>query len=149
MIQLPKLTSKYISGTKNVLARYRNLLVSMIKEQPRLPKLLVNVMDNDLIKNLPDEIWEDSRALNRVVTTLMNGQSKLILTQKEFLAQKSKKTTYPHIIWIEAPVHDNFPDNDTRQLFNRSLNEAAKFQQDVTVLKLKEDLGPNRSQFIH
>ena len=135
---MAKLSSQYMSQTKNFLSRFRNLLVSAITDQPRLPKIIVNILDTDLMKNIDESIWDDTKALNRVIGSMMSDQSKLILTQKSYLQQKAKRTNYPHIVWIEAPIHNNFPDNYRRERFNYSLNHMVQFQEDTTVLKFKK-----------
>ena len=139
---LGKVTNQYISNSKNILIRIRAMLYSAIKDEVKLPKYIVNVFDDDIMKNLKPEITESDDLLNKVIGYIMKEQSKLIEIQREYLPEKAKRSGFPQIIWIEAPVHDCFNNNETRHIYNKSLAKAAQHQENVTILKLKKIWDP-------
>ena len=66
-----------------------------------------------------------------------------VATFKETLAVKSLKSAYPSILWIQPPSHDGFVNNSERYKFNKCLQEAVKFHEDVYTLELKKSWEPN------
>ena len=144
-----KLTNTFISNDRNLINRLRNLLISAIKEETLLAKLIVVVPDDDLLK-LFDEDWDDvEKAMKRVINEIMSSQTKLIQIQKDYLPKKSKRLDFPQIVWIEAPLHDHFSNNYMRQKFNKCLNTTALMHEGITVLQLKKIWDPtNTNLFI-
>ena len=42
------------------------------------------------------------------------------------------------MVWIEAPTHCNFPDNNVREMFNRALGNSALYSENTWALRLKK-----------
>ena len=42
------------------------------------------------------------------------------------------------MVWIEAPMHNNYYNNAEREAFNRALNNAVKYHDNTKVLQLKK-----------
>ena len=103
-----------------------------------LPKIIVVVPDDDIIKTLQDCMKKVSNALSRLVNFVMMEHSRAIASFKEFLPVKSLRNGYPNILWIQAPLHDNFNNNNMRFKFNKCLEDTAKLHANVTTLKLKK-----------
>ena len=59
-------------------------------------------------------------------------------TFKSDLPAKCKKEGFPHILWILAPYHKNFENNDQRYKFNRAVEDACKFHCNASALELKK-----------
>ena len=49
---------------------------------------------------------------------------------------EGEKVNYPTFIWIEAPLHKNFNNNEARGRYNRALNTVAKLHDNMEVLQL-------------
>ena len=130
--------SKYASADVNMVSRMRNLMTQAIKDQVLLPKFIVIVMDNDLIKYLDLDGYGVDKSYGRMVNNIMTEHERVIQTQREFLPTKSKKDHYPMIIWIEAPMHENYANNLQRNKFNKCLNTMASFHRNVISLHLKK-----------
>ena len=121
----------------NIFSRQRNLLVSALNENKYLPKLIVMVPDDDFISFLRKK--EDIEYLSgRMTDWLMTQIDRAIESKKEFLQAKSKRNNFPHIIWIEAPNHIHFPNNELRDIFNNNLRLVGKTHPNVSVLQLKK-----------
>ena len=131
---------------------YNNLIkaIKAIKEEVVFPKLIVFIPDDDIIEYLTDR--EDYCGnFDIVLDKMFNNIRKAIQAYKEFLPKKGRKPEYPHILWIEPPLHCHFTPtgNHRRQLFNESLRTSASKQAGVSVLHLKKIWDPdNRLLFL-
>ena len=64
----------------------------------------------------------------------------MIESHKERLPARCKRAGYPAVIWIEAPLHDNYTDdmNEIRNHFNKTLNKTAVLYDNMWALQLKK-----------
>ena len=69
---------------------------------------------------------------------VMIEHERVISAYKEYLPAKCLQSDHPQILWIEAPLHDDFPDNAIRSRFNACLEEVAKLHSNVRSLPLKK-----------
>ena len=136
---LGKLSNKFMSNDPNLISRLRSLLVDAMQKQVILPRYVVMVLDDDILKFLGLEAKAGvAKAIGRILNEIMTDTRKLIQRQKEYLEKKSKREMFPQVVWIEAPYHQNYQNNDLRQIYNEVLNKVAQFNEDVTVLQLKK-----------
>ena len=108
------------------------------------PKLIVVVPDDDMIK-CSGEVPVDgisSTNLGRLVKFVMTEHERNIASFKENLTIKSRRDNYPHIVWILAPMHDNFSNNAERYKFNRAVEDMCQFHSNVSCLELKKVWNP-------
>ena len=142
-------TSRFGSNPSGI-GRLRNSLVHAITKQVLLPKYVVLVPDNNIIKMLNHYRFGMSTALGRLIDYLMSEFDKIVKAQNEYLPTKSKQEgKFPHFIWIHAPLHDNFTDNYERGKFNKCLVTMAKLHQNTSTLELKKVWDPcNSNLFI-
>ena len=138
----------FTSDNPSMISRYSNLVSQAVQRNhvdKRLypfPKLIVVVPDNDLIKDFADQHKGVSKLLTRILNYIMTEHSRAILAYKEHLPAKCLRPGFPHILWIHAPLHDNFSDNSQRYKFNKSLDEVSKMHKDVSALMLKKVWDP-------
>ena len=133
-------TNKYSHHDQNAVSRLRNTLAKAITDRVLLPKMVVIVPDNDLIK------FAQSADYNRILDNIMKQHNKYIDIQKEYLPERSLRgNMYPQLIWIEPPLHDNFHDNKQRRKFTECLQEATKFHKNTLSLSLKKIWDPQDS----
>ena len=140
------MANRFMKYDQNLLSRVRNLFAEAIQKNVLLPKLLVIVLDDDLIKFLSTKkinITTDS--VGDTVNKLMKQLERLVKSQKEFLQKRSKKINYPQIVWIQAPTHTNFRNNSEREILNESMIHMAKLQEFTTILELKKIWDPEDS----
>ena len=90
--------SKYTKHNQNLISRIVNLFIEAIQKYVLLPKLIVFVMDDDIIKflNIKAKCPGMSRSISRIVNEIMKQFDRIILSQKDFLPRKSKK------LWIST-----------------------------------------------
>ena len=105
-----------------------------------LPKIIVVVPDDDIIRCM--KLHEDSTDLidnfGRMIKYVMTEHERAIASYKEHIPIKSKREGYPQILWIMAPLHDNFKNNREREKFNKAIEQVSKFHSNVNFLELKK-----------
>ena len=133
-------TNEYASLDCNAYSRVRIQLVKAINKEITLPKMVVIIADNDLMRYFDPEDNEVSKNIGKVLNWLMSEFGRIISAHKEHLPTKAVKPTYPTFIWIETPLHDNFnsQENLLRAKFNKALEMVAQFHDSVYALKLKK-----------
>ena len=141
--------NSFISDNPNVLSRISNLMVFALGKQIErklllMPKLFVMVLDDDILKSLYDYVDDENltQAIGCMLNFIMTEQECNIASYKEYLPAKCLCLDYPFILWIQAPCHDGFKNNQLRVRFNRSLEEISKLHTNVYSLVLKKVWDP-------
>ena len=138
--------NSFSSDNPNVISHMANLMVNAMgtvnncnKLYP-LPKLVVVVPDEDLVKEFFNHDGAVSKSIKRILNFIMTEHSRAIATFKEHLSAKCMRQDYPHILWIQPPTHDNFSkiSNSLRSKFNYCLEEVVKMHDNVSTLMLKK-----------
>ena len=135
----------------SVISRFSNLIVYAIQTivsfntQMPLPKLIVVVPDSDLLRTLPYDLDDLTKGYSRIINYIMTEHERNIASFKDYLPARCLKMDYPHILWVQPPIHDNFPDNQERFKFDRALEEVAKLHSHVSTLMLKKVWNPKIS----
>ena len=131
--------AKYSSSHRNILARIKSLILKGLKEQTYLPKAIVFVLDDDLIKQ---SSIRSSNARNGdyqiILKYLMEEAHRIITTYKEGLPKKSKQPLYPHFIWVIPPTHKYFHNNALREYFAFSTEKEVEKYPNMCGLRLKK-----------
>ena len=104
-----------------MLSRIRNVLAKAIGDKEALPKVIVLVLDNDLIRFADHDYCGYSHLITKYTVWLAMALSDMITDYKAKLPKKAKYPTYPKILWVESPLHENFEDNLLRKKYNRIL----------------------------
>ena len=113
---------------QNVVSHFRNLLAGTISENPILPRMIILVPDGDIVNYYGFKGFGASRGYGYIINWIMKEHNKIVEIYKELLPAKCKKAYYPQFVWIELPLHCNFPveDREARSSFNTSLREIGK-----------------------
>ena len=120
------LNSKYRSLDGSIFGRLRSLYTSALTTHVWLPKLIIVVPDDDILKYIRKKKWSVQDVLKPLLNWLMSEYNKTTLAYKEYMPEKAKKEKQPYFIWIECPLHKNFPNNEDHRRFNVSLQEVAR-----------------------
>ena len=150
--------SEFTSNNKNILARLRNTVYHCFNKTLMLPKLIVIVIENDLIKffnSLFDakrkDMTEDDmhRCYTAALRWIMSEFRKFVATIKEdYLPAKGKKADWPYFIWIVPCQHVNFRNSWAREIFTTALYKTAKGYPTIFVLELKQVWDPEDSNLV-
>ena len=135
-----------LSDNPSKLSRMGNLMVQAVnyKSDRKLrpfPKIIVVVPDVDLLKCFTSA-HSISKPIGRFLNYVMTEHDRAIAAYKEHLPAKCLHSDFPQILWIQAPEHQNFNDNDQRRKFNKSLEEVCQFHNNVHALMLKRVWDP-------
>ena len=140
--------NNFMSDNPSVIGRTGNLISSAIttKVDKRLvpfPKFIVVVLDADILKNFTAS-GGVSKSITRMLNYVMTEHECAIAAYKEHLPAKCLKPDQTQILWIHAPLHDNFSDwdNSLRVRFNKCLDEVSKLHTNVTALPFKKVWNP-------
>ena len=137
----------FISENPSLISRLSNVVITAIEHRIAnrmmpLPKLFVMVPDNDIIKLFIDKHCEAgvSKPLSRIINQIMTNHDRMVSSYRDSLPARCVKSDFPHFLWIQAPTHTNFTDenNALRIKFNRCLEEAVNFHPNTSSLQLKK-----------
>ena len=129
-------TTRYSSSIRNVMARLLSLVNKALKERKYLPKAIVIVPDDDILKQIP--IKKPSKnALMIILQEFLKVLDTKIIDYKGKLQTKAKHEHYPHIIWIPPPTHRNFSNNKYRSKFSEVLETIIEQSYSNTMCSLK------------
>ena len=135
-------SSKYISHKRNIISRVHNCLLKALQVEIVLPKLIVMVLDNDIVHNV-DEVPRfvcKTEVLGKIMAYLFKELHKVIMTYKEALPNRARRYKYPQIIWIAPPENVNFTrdENRLRSKFTYCLNWLCAMYDEMHTLELKK-----------
>ena len=131
--------NKFDGLNPNMISRVRNTIIAGIKQDVHLLKMIVVVLDDDLIKYLNFGRYGFSEASGRLVSYLMSEFGKIIESHNERLPKKAiRKDGGPTIVWIQPPLHKNFANNHLRIKFAKVCDEMAQLHPNNVALALKK-----------
>ena len=130
-----KLTHNMIS--RNVLSYIRNGFVQAINAQILLPKYVIVVMEEDMIRAM-NHYEKGARALYlKCIKWIMKEFHRVTTAYKEKLPTKSRKFKYPQILWVPTMTHLELkPINEYITMWNDCLETTAQGYKEMHILKL-------------
>ena len=131
-------TSKYKSNDSNVIRRLINAVIACLNDQKRLPKVMVFVLDDDVLRGAKEKGCNYPEYYPILVKALFRNIERAVDSFKESLPIKSKRHNVPHLLWIVPPTHKYFHDtcNDDRSTFAAILQEEVQLHRNMSVLKM-------------
>ena len=123
----------------NTMAKMVNQVTRALNHHKKLPKWIVIVVEEDLIKSI-NASWASSEAYMRMIDWVMQQQRCAISQFKKHLPLKAKKYNLPHVAWVIPTLHDMYTEAsfDQRKKFIKCLRMVAKNYDDIIVLPLKQ-----------
>ena len=117
----------------NMLVRMRNILVSTINKEKFLPKYIIFVIEDDLIKFMKNET-----NYKRALEWLMQEHIDILLKTKQIMPEKAKKEAEPKMLWILPSAHKNYLKNDERVKLGQQLIDLTADLSFIYALPLKQ-----------
>ena len=121
---------------RNVIGHVRNNFVEAINEYTLLPKVVVVVLDNDIVKSTNHYETGAALAMGPQIDWLATELHRITTAHKERLPTRARKFRYPQFLWVTAIKHDKFSDNEFREKFNDGVVSVAALHREMHVLKL-------------
>ena len=97
------------------------------------------VLDSDLVHNMNHDNFGIMHMLSTSIMWLASELHKITLAYKEKLPKKSKKSDYPMFLWVSAPLHKNFSDNNLHQKFNTCLDKVVDTFSNMKMIRMKKE----------
>ena len=113
-----------------------NQFISAIKEHTLLPKLVVLIMDDDLICTFKYADYGVSEAFGHIIHSLAAEFNKIVESYKDKLPLKALRKEYPKFIWIAPPLNCSFDNNILRNKLTKSIKSTLEIQQHQMMLKI-------------
>ena len=143
------MSSKHASTDPNIFSRLHNAIMRALTKQELFAKLIVLVVDNDIIRNVKYTRHGASYVYGYTLDYFMKDLYKQFQVYKELLPAKCKCDTYPHLLWIEPPYNRSFHNNDLRYKFVKCLRTVGSYYEHTSVLQLKKIWDPNNRRLFH
>ena len=134
-----KMYSGFNQRDKNpsYMARMVNQIVKGIRERKLLPKAIVVVIEDDLIFDANFDNYGNGLVYAESIGWMAKEMGELVAQYKCALPLKSVKPTHPKFLWIAAPYHDSFVNNDLRKKINTAMYNVTAPIQSMNTIKLK------------
>ena len=123
---------------RSILGRLRNTLVRAINEQWLLPRMILIILDDDVIESIKFRGKDLHILFEKMVKWLASEFNKLVEIHKEKLTPKAVRKDYPTFICLTPPQNIKFRNNDLRALFARSTRNALMAYPGHISLQLKK-----------
>ena len=128
------------------LARMVNQVIKGINARHLLPKAIVIVMEDDLIYDVRMDDNYTGIIYTKSITWIAQNIAEVVANYKKELPVRSKRFTYPKLLWISAPFHKNFEDNHLRKKANNALYHVTAPMSNMNTIKLKGDWDSNNAR---
>ena len=125
----------------------RNSLVNAIRDQMILPKMVIIVPYEDVFQFVLKCNDSSLFTWGKILYWIMTEMLKAVNAHKDHLPIKAKRSSEPQFIWIEAPIHKNFRNNELRVKFNNCLREMSGLTASTSVLALKKIWDPSDTSY--
>ena len=131
-----------LAFNRSSIGRLQNALAAAINQQNILPKLVVYILENDVINCLPKEECEETTLLiyKKVFRSMATFTERAFATLHESLPAKCMREGYPHILWIQPIIHDDLKLHDEfrRKTFKQAMTEVVPEFTGMSTLELKQ-----------
>ena len=135
--------TKTIMGQRvdNPLSRVYNNLVSAMKKQATLPKLMVIVLEDDIIRYANYNDFGVTALYGRVIDYLASQIRQAVdVFKHRILPKKAIRHDWPQIVWIAPTQHENYhgSQNTLRKKFGAELDNQLRAQPYMHVINLSQ-----------
>ena len=120
--------SRHDSKDTNMLSRIKSSISRAINDQVKLPKIIVLVLDDDLLDFLR---YENVTMLGTWIEWLCKIFVEVINDRKRQLPNKAKKSEYPILYWVCPPHHKNFDNNSARSKLLTAMETVFKLYEEI------------------
>ena len=134
----PFCSSKHNDANTNMLSRLISSLAHGLNERFKLPKFIVIVMDDDLLRYLQYAAVGATGMLGEWIEWLTSQTVELCRLRTVSLPRKAVKIGYPQIYWATPPHHKNFLDNFGRTKITNAIESVCRTFDNVRMIRMKE-----------
>ena len=127
------------SSCKNILARIINGIVNTFNTQITIPKWVVIILEDDILKTVKPETIEE---MKKLFTFLMTNIQEQMDRATKGIPLKANKYAWPNFLFLEPSLHRSYQNNDRRKLAILALHQAVADFNRIIVLPIKQEWCP-------
>ena len=128
-------TDNSLSLVNSITGRIRNTLVKAIKENPLLPRIIVVMLDDNMVADIT---LHYSYIFGALFHWLVMEIDRVVESHKDYLLVKGRKQDYPSFIWISPPQNVNFQNNGIQQKMDKVMKNTLEKLKGHIMLRLKK-----------
>ena len=129
-------TSKSSNNMRSSLGRFINVMASALNAHVKLPKYIIVVMEEDVLRCINFSKPGVSEIYGRDLKWLAEEYHDMIMTCKENLPGKARRFHYPQVFWVSLPQHHNFGNNQLQHKFNQCMETVVNLFKEMHLLKI-------------
>ena len=125
---------------QNTIGRLRNSLVNLVNQQTFIPKWVVVVVEDDIIKSFDATRTanQESAYYGSVLEHIMKEHNTIMDEFKDMIPDKAKKHGWPFFLWVVPTLHEIYDNNSARDKFIRCLKMVENLHDNVISLELEQ-----------
>ena len=129
--------TSYNTHLRDFMARLHNTFAGALNDKTRLPRAIIIVLDNDMIKYINLNGYGISMAYGKLFHYIFSEFNKMIATRKDQFPLKAMKEHTRELLWINPPFHSSFTNNSQCNKFTKAMDTMAAIYADNWSLQLK------------
>ena len=126
------------STNKSAVSRLRNCVVNCYNTTQKIPKWIVIIIENDLIKFLKYTEFAVTDAYEEILNWIFNELKDIRDEIRKQLPFKAKKGGWPYYLWIEPTKHKSYSDLEQREVFVNTLRKVSSSHNESITLPLQQ-----------
>ena len=139
-----KTTTRFTAFNANTMSRLANALTDMINEKKFLPKFIIIVSEDDVIKYI-----KKPSDYKRGIEWIMQEHINTLLKLKKIIPAKATKENEPKFLWIMPSTHKNYLKNEERIEMGEIMQQLTANLEIITALPLKQVWDENDNQLVN
>ena len=117
---------------KNMLTRVYNCLISAMRRESTVPKMVLVVLEDDLINYVAYDDFGVSALYGKLINSLAGDMRAAAAEfKKKYLPAKATKQNWPQFIWVTPSMHVNYANNTLRKKFGTEIEKMLDFFNDT------------------
>ena len=142
---------KYNCSIPNILARMKSALVEVLNNSINIPKIIMLVPENDIIKDvgISDKSLAEEH-YREYIKYFLQTTMEVINTFKQLLPEAAKRPGWPKLVIITPTIHRNYSEIESiqRAAFASVLDEQARKLPDTWALRLLQVWDKNNLNIV-
>ena len=139
-------SSSTTNNVKDALTRFRNALVTAFRKYNCIPKIIVFIPEDDIIKAINKSGFGVGTYYDTAIDWLLDEFQQITKTFLKYTPQKVRKgkKLWPYFLWMSPSLHDNYEETNhqQRKKFTQSLEKAVKNRDRTIALRFKTVWNP-------
>ena len=143
------MNSRFSDKNQNLISRIVNSFAAGLARNKKLPRLIVVVLDEDIIENVQFDGCRVSTLYGEILQWIAAEFDRMIKERKAQLPKNALKKENPEIYWVAAPYNRNFQNGQNRNKFNMCLESIVKIYEYMRCIKLKKVWAPENGNLVN